>query len=413
MDIELTEQEVEELKRRIGVENTQLIDFDTWSSKYKIDVTMANIERAKQEQRQERLNKLQEFKKRLVVCTPGEANYDLTKFPPELVFSLLVYTGLLSTISSFFRTCKHWHTIGVNSSFWRHLAAHVMPVIEPEILRFTEVYYAEHIQKFGAKNCNFWELMVRHHYSYCGAPAARWVAVGITDKTTKRLPFPHPQPSSLLHEQVLTAMLRRYPGLMEKISACEIKTVNGQPSLYLHLHQAAYIFRYHVLIESFNNNKITGYFFISSEEKNPGLYVAESLDYFTAHTVEDTLVKMKRMIETFYVVMGRRIEYTYARSSVSSLLFRAKKTYKTLVREIDNNMGTKAQQIIARFGLNGEHAGILGKLAHSLNQQLRGLPIVIHTDLVERKQKLPSRNVLHTLYPDDVLKTVSFISGDR
>jgi hypothetical protein len=413
VELEITEEDVEELKRRIGVENTKLIEFDTWNPRHKVDVTMANKERLKEEERQERLKRVQEFKKRLAESTPGEANYDLTKFPPELMFSLLVYTGLISAASAFFQTCKHWRTIGIKSNFWKHLAEHVMPVFEPEVLQFTEVYYAEHIQKYGANNCNFWEFLVRHHYSYCGFPTARWITIGITDKTTKRLPFPHPPPSSLLHEQFLTALLRRYPGLMERIETCNVSTVAGESrKLYMHLHQGAYMFHYHMTIRSFDNNKIIGYFFISNEEKNP-TYVSQSLDYFVAHTVEDALVKMKRMVETFYVLMGRRIEYTDARYSVSSSLLRAKKSFKKLVQEIDTNMGARAQQIIKQFGIGGEQVDVLGQFAHTLNQQMRELPIVIQNYLVERKQKLPSRNTLHTLYPAEVLKTTSFITGDR
>lgn len=172
------------------------------------------------------------------------------------------------------------------------------------------------------------------------------------------------------------------------------------------------MFHYHMTIRSFDNNKIIGYFFISNEEKNP-TYVSQSLDYFVAHTVEDALVKMKRMVETFYVLMGRRIEYTDARYSVSSSLLRAKKSFKKLVQEIDTNMGARAQQIIKQFGIGGEQVDVLGQFAHTLNQQMRELPIVIQNYLVERKQKLPSRNTLHTLYPAEVLKTTSFITGDR
>ncbi len=380
-----------------------------------MDLLRRNKELEIEERAKERHQKyldLQERKKNHVEYIHA-ANYDLTKFPSELIFSLLVYSGMLSSVSAFFKTCKHWRAVGRESNFWKHLAAHVLPVVEPKVLEFVEVFYAEHVQKYGAENSNFWEILVKHAYSYHVSAPARWTTVGITDITTTRLPFHHPQPSPFLHERFLTALYRRYPGLMPFTQSCEITTVEGEsaPRLFLHLVSDSMPY-FHIVIQTVGNANISGIFFVSNyDRKYPLLHIEQALDYFAAESLDEALVKSKRMIETFYVAHGRAIDYSETRFSTASLLARAGENHSKLREQISNILESVAERIISQFNIGGNQVDVVTQLTILMVNRLREQPIVSNADLPDKKQKLPSRNILHTLYPARVLKELSFVSN--
>jgi hypothetical protein len=352
-----------------------------------------------------------------------EANFDLTNFSLDLMFAILVYTGDFDTIRAFFQTNKHWHGAAKEYNFWKHMANSFLPIIDPDVLAHTDAFYAKNLVSYGADKANFWELLVQHSFHYCGYSAWKdYFGLKNMDKFSQRLPFPHPAPSPYLHDQLLVAVSRRWPSLSRQV---ELILINKKKHSYHKVDlpycwiQISFGFSnlYHIILQTFANKRISGFFFVCDNTQSffndPFQYIQVPLEYFTAHSVDEALIKMQHMMDTYAGALGRKYEYIVRKGELLETMCKAKDTHKHLRREISHDIDRIAANIMERLNVTARDVGKIADLVEKTTKRLREQPIVYHNELIDRKQKFPDRYNLHLQYPRELLHDISFYEHNR
>lgn len=352
-----------------------------------------------------------------------EANFDLTKFSVDLMFAILVYTGEFDTIRGFFQTNKYWNGAAKKYNFWKHMANSFLPAIDPDVLAHTDTFYANNLASYGAKKANFWELLLSHSLHYCGSSWKSYFStLNHIDKYSQRLPFPHPAPSTYLHDQLIIAISRRWPSISSHV---EMIRINDAKHSYHHIDlpycwiQIAFGYNnlYHIILQTFGNTRITGFFFVCDNTQSffndPFQYIQVPLEYFTADSIEEALVKMKRMMDVYAAAMGRKYEFISKRPILRDTLIKAKDTHTSHRQDITRLIDQIVTNIMDRFDVTATDAGKIVDLIEKTTKRLREQPIFCANELIDRKHVLPDRYNVHLQYPRDVLHDISFYAHNR